>query len=230
MPRNYVNEYNRMVAKINKTRRRILRRRKQLEEENIVARVQGRLPRPLPDIAVPAKMRMLSPLSTFLDKDMYQKYKAELQTKFGRDLSERGFYREHYKQNYLDSLKTMIGGIEPDSVLNPHLAYYTKEQMDSVDKSTAETMKLFNSITHMSIDEFQTLYDAGYITKLSYIYSDIMSDKGTSFVEEQRLLRQDYIRSHRLMPKRMSARNIGKYIRTKQAKARAYKPRNGRSK
>ena len=193
MAYNYTSLYNRLANKVNKLRKRLIRKKRQFEKEDEEMRIRGRFPRPRPDYTIPMKQRLLEPTKEQLTKEAYQSYKNKIEALYGkRGVGEKGFYRENYKKNYLD---TLAGGGFIDKT--PDGIYYSKEQIENADREQQDLMRLYNMIQHMSIDEFMALYDNGYITKLSFIYQGLTDAKGVSFYDEQKAFREQAIREHR---------------------------------
>ena len=180
---NYTSLYNRLATKVNKLRKRLLRKRRQYEREDEEMRLKGRYPRPRPDFEVPMKQRLLEPSATQLSKEAYQAYKAQVQASYGGISGNlEDFYKLAYKQNYLDTL-TGQGFME----VSPKGRFFTKEEMENADPELRDKMQLYNMIYFMPIAEFMWNYERGYILKLGFIYQGLTDTKAPSFAEEQRV-------------------------------------------
>lgn len=223
---NYTSLYNRLATKVNKLRKRLLRKRRQYEREDEEMRLKGRYPRPRPDFEVPMKQRLIEPTAKQLDKKAYEEYQAKIKAEFGSlNVKETNFYKYAYKRNFLDVLSgrndpekkggfialtpsspywlnytEIVNGVSKKIQPASNDSYYTQQQLDFMeryDKSQYDLMKLYNMVQHMSVEEFMYLYEQGAIVGLSFIYQGATDTKNPSFYDEQVEKRKQAIREFR---------------------------------
>ena len=224
MARNYVSEYNRIAKRINEMRKRMLRRRKRQEEQDIAMRMRGIMPPRRPDLVIPNRIRMIErPDANTMTKEAFTKWKEQVQANYGslsgRELS---FYKLNYKQNYLDALRSEnFIGIEPKKRTAPNgkeysNTPYSKEQIENEkDPEKKQLMELHNKIYYMSTEEFMELYDKGYIIALKFIYTGLQDSKHFDFYDEQTELinqahRERYRSGHLTRKERRKGKKLNK--------------------
>lgn len=183
--------YNQLVKKHNKTRKKIIRRKRKQEEEDNARRARGELLPRRPSRVTPRQLKPVTGSDAEnMSKEKYEEFKKQINE--WKTSSELNFYKEAYKQNYLDVLRENMIGEDPDSreifggKYTTNKVPYSKEQIENCsDKEKQDLMKLYNTIYHMSTAKFMALYDNGYIVNLSYIYHGLTDTKESSFYDEQ---------------------------------------------
>lgn len=174
--------YDELLARQNKTRKLLLKRRKRAEEETSFGRG-------LPDLIIPKKQRRYRDLMRYLTRfDSYEEYRNQiraLQMLYGgKGSPEFQFYRSSYRNNILNLIKEWIGDyLNFNEKPKGYFGKYSDEQIQiaSIIADGGEKfLLLYNKMISLSIGEFMTMYDSGYIPKLKYIYAEM---KGIGSIE-----------------------------------------------
>lgn len=174
--------YDELLARQNKARKRILKRRRIAEETSIVGRG-------LPDLVVPKKQRRYKDLMRYSGRfDSYEEYRNQiraLQDLYGgKGSPELQFYRSSYRNHILGLIKDWIRDYA-NFTEKPkgYFGKYSDEQLQvaSIIADGGEKfLQLYNKLISLSVGEFMSLYDLGFIPKLKYIYAEM---KGIGNVE-----------------------------------------------
>ena len=201
--------YDEMLARQNKTRKLLLKRRRKMEQETSFGRG-------LPDLVLPKKQRRYRDLFRYSTRfNSYEEYRNQiraLQMLYGKG-SERpdyAFYKETYRKNILNLIKGWIGDyLNFKEKPTDYFGRYSDEQMQRIAIMVDEGDKyldLYNKLISLSLGEFMAMYDSNYIPKLQFIYDEL---KGTgsnmqfSYVAEFIDNYYDYRRQARTKPNRM---------------------------
>lgn len=182
-----VRRYNRIVDNINKTRRELLKRRKKAEEETRFGR-----PSSMPELIIPARQRRIKIGDNITRKEYYDFIKRYSEI-YSSDKSIKNFYKQNYKNNYLEALLNIIESTRDESIRpEGRFKEFTKKQIND-NPEFADFMKMYNNILKMAIEKFMLMYDLGYILKLKYFYLEMSQEiKEYSFLEEQKELFKDF--------------------------------------
>lgn len=146
----------------------------------------------MPELIIPSRQRRITINDKITRKEYYDFIKRFSSIYAKEDYMKR-FYKENYKNNYLESLLNIIEsttGIK----LSPEGRFkdFTKEQIED-NPEFSEIMKMYNNILKMPIEKFMLMYDLGYVLKLKYFYLEMSTEiKEYSFVEEQKELFTDF--------------------------------------
>lgn len=182
-----VKRYNKIVDNINKARRELIKRRRRAEGESHFGR-----PPSMPELIIPSRQKRISINDRITRKEYYDFIKRFSSIYAKEDYMNR-FYKENYKNNYLESLLNIIESTTGVK-LSPEGRFkdFTKEQIEE-NPEFSEIMKMYNNILKMPIEKFMLMYDLGYVLKLKYFYLEMSTEiKEYSFVEEQKELFTDF--------------------------------------
>lgn len=175
--------YDELLKRQNITRKRLLRRRRIIEE-------RGGSGRPLPDLVLPMKAKRSRDISRYANYfDSYEDYRNKMRALRelygGKGSPELGFYRSAYKRNILDHIKGWI-----EDYLNfsekpkGYFGKYSEEQIliaNQIADDGGKFLELYNKMISLSTAEFMAMYDTGMIPKLKYIYDEIRNVGSISF-------------------------------------------------
>lgn len=195
--------YDELLKRQNITRKKLLKRRKRAEEETSFGRG-------LPDLVIPKKVRRYRDLTRYRF-DSYEEYRNQiraLQTLYGgKGSPDLQYYKETYRNNilglfyHLDEFGKIQGWIKDYAGFNEkpqgNFGRFSKEQIQRAyigNEDGGKFLELYNKIISLSIGEFMTMYDFGYIPKIKYIYNE-MSGKGVQFAVVDEFL--DYYSDYR---------------------------------
>lgn len=193
--------YDELLKRQNITRKRLLRRRRVIEE-------RGGFGRPLPDLVIPMKAKRHRDVQRYANYfDSYADYRNKmraLQMLYGgKGSPELAFYKSSYKHNILEHIKGWIGDYlnfseKPDG----YFGKYSEEQIykaNQIAEDGGKFLELYNKMVGLSTSEFMVMYDSGMIPKLKYIYDEMrnVGEISFSFVDEFLDSYRDYRRQVR---------------------------------
>lgn len=178
-----VSEYNRIARRINRLRKKIL-------DEH--SKNEGNSPK-RPDLIVPRKVKEINDPYA-LSREQYKRYLdyargliSDISAKTGKKDLET-FYKNAYKNNYLDAILEMINTAYPEVIFQrkvgadqdptliekPSLfGKFSKEQIENY-PDIAEYLELYNQIVALPASQFMDMYNKGYIVYLKYIYLEML--------------------------------------------------------
>lgn len=181
--------YDELLKRQNITRKRLLRRRRIIEEE-------GSFGRPLPDLIIPMKAKRHRNISRYASYfDSYEDYRNKiraLQQLYGKGKEDPtfSFYRSTYRNEILGLIKGWIGDyLNFAEKPKGFFGKYSEEQIQFVNQigeDAGKFLELYNKMISLSLGEFMSMYDRGFIPRLKYIYDEIrnVSSIEFSYVDE----------------------------------------------
>lgn len=179
--------YDALLKRQNVARKRLLKRRKIAEQETSFGRG-------LPDLVIPKKQRRYRDVMRYAPRfNSYEEYRNQiraLQTLYGKGKEEPdyAFYKSTYRKNILDLVKGWISEyINFSEKPQGYFGKYSDEQRQKVALMYDEGEKfldLYNKMISLSLGEFMSMYDLGFIPKMQYIYEEM---RGISKVEFSRV-------------------------------------------
>ena len=171
--------YDELLKRQNYTRKRLLRRRRIMEEESSFGRG-------LPTLVIPMKAKRFRDITRYRF-DSYKEYREKLKALrelYGTKGSPlKQYYMRTYKENILnmiqDWIKNKIGFTEEPA--DPYRAgqtkpyYYSDIQIAEVGKKDGRILMLYNELKSLESAKFMALYDADVMPTPRMIYNDITS-------------------------------------------------------
>lgn len=173
--------YDELLKRQNTTRKRLLRRRRIAEQETSFGRG-------LPDLVIPMKAKRFRDISRYRF-DSYEDYRNKiraLQNLYGgKGSPELQFYRSAYRNNILNLIRGWIGDyVNFAEKPKGYFGKYSDEQIQIASimyEDGGKFLELYNKMTSLSIGEFMSMYDLGFIPKLKYIYQEMKGVGGVEF-------------------------------------------------